>query len=431
MTSWLCWRNTWFLKGPDFTLSSRVLYPFPLSFDGRKTFDLMNIALLKLRSGWVSCGLIMLLGACGDPENPAVPTVFSISSTELPEGATTASKTLTVFREGVADALTVNYTIAPATAAETTDLVGATGVLEFAAGATEARVNVTVVGDEWQETTEYFVFSFTFKDRTESWNIYIKDDDGPAPIQSDQDGFLTPATYPSMTLQWADEFNADQLSAANWNYDLGNGCAVGLCGWGNNEKQEYTNDPANIRVESGKLVITAITTGNNFKSARINSKSKQTQTFGRIDIRAKLPKGKGIWPALWMLGANIDQNPWPGCGEIDVMELVGNEPSRVWGTVHYSNNGYVKSDGFLRLASGDFSDKYHVFSILWDQDAITWYVDNQQFKIHRRSPGTAYPFNAPFYFVMNIAVGGNWPGDPDGTTVFPQQMLVDYIRVFR
>ena len=153
--------------------------------------------------------------------------------------------------------------------------------------------------------------------------------------------------------------------------------------------------------------------------------------LGRIDIRARLPKGKGIWPALWMLGTNIDQNPWPACGELDIMEMVGNDPTKVFGTVHYNNNGYVKSDGFLKLSTGDFSDKFHVFSVLWDLDIIIWYVDNQPFKTFRRSPGSVYPFNNPFYFVLNVAVGGQWPGDPDGTTVFPQQMTVDYIRVFR
>ena len=234
-----------------------------------------------------------------------------------------------------------------------------------------------------------------------------------------------------MDLQWADEFNGAELSSANWNYDLGNGCAVGICGWGNGEKQEYTNDQANIKLDNGKLVITATSQNTAYRSARINSKGKQSTALGRIDIRARLPKGKGIWPALWMLGTNIDQNPWPACGELDIMEMVGNDPTKVFGTVHYNNNGYVKSDGFLKLSTGDFSDKFHVFSVLWDLDIIIWYVDNQPFKTFRRSPGSVYPFNNPFYFVLNVAVGGQWPGDPDGTTVFPQQMTVDYIRVFR
>jgi len=374
--------------------------------------------------------LTLLLQAC-DEKTVDAPVVFYLSATELQEGNSNAPKTITVFREGPADALTVNYTVAAATALEGVDLQVGSGSLEFAAGSPEARVQVPIIGDTNQELSEYFVFSFVYKERTETYNIYIRDDDGPAPIQSDQEGFLTPDLYPSMTLQWADEFNGDQLSAANWNFDLGNGCAVGLCGWGNGEKQEYTNDPANIKLENGRLVITATSTGSAYRSARINSKTKQAPTFGRVDIRARLPKGKGIWPALWMLGANIDQNPWPVCGEIDIMELVGNEPAKVYGTVHYSSNGYMKSDGFLKLSSGDFSEKFHVFSVLWDVDAITWYVDNTPFKTFKRSPGTVYPFNNPFYFVMNIAVGGQWPGDPDGTTVFPQQMVVDYIRVFR
>ena len=152
--------------------------------------------------------------------------------------------------------------------------------------------------------------------------------------------------------------------------------------------------------------------------------------YGRIDIRAKMPKGQGIWPALWMLGANIDQVSWPSCGEIDIMELVGHEPEITHGTVHYNENGHRFTGGARALTEGDLSDQFHVYSIVWERDKITWYLDNFEYFNFTRSQTTNYPFNAPFFFIMNIAIGGNWPGNPDNTTVFPQEMVVDYIRVF-
>jgi beta-glucanase (GH16 family) len=221
------------------------------------------------------------------------------------------------------------------------------------------------------------------------------------------------------------------LDETSWNYELGDGCP-NLCGWGNNELQVYTDLPKNVKLEESNLIITAIEEGNDeFFSARITTKDKVEFAYGRIDVRAKMPKGQGIWPAIWMLGANIDQVSWPACGEIDIMELVGHEPEKVHGTVHYENNGYQTTSGSKTLLEGDFSDEFHVYTLTWEQNTMSWYVDNELYKTFIKPANSIYPFNNEFFFILNIAVGGNWPGNPDATTLFPQEMTVDYIRVFR
>ncbi|MCL4133388.1 UNVERIFIED_CONTAM: hypothetical protein GTU68_056281 [Idotea baltica] len=234
-----------------------------------------------------------------------------------------------------------------------------------------------------------------------------------------------------MVKVWADEFDGNELNLDDWGFDLGDGCDQGICQWGNQELQIYTNSVDNFNIENGQLTITARNdASNDFTSARINTKEKVAVMYGRIDIRAKMPKGQGMWPALWMLGENIDNVSWPRCGEIDIMELIGHEPATTHGTVHYDNSGYATSSSSKHLSSGDFSDQFHVYSIIWKENTIHWYLDNEQFKIFSKTD-SGYPFNAPFFFVMNLAVGGRWPGNPDDTTVFPQTMEVDYIRVFQ
>lgn len=193
-------------------------------------------------------------------------------------------------------------------------------------------------------------------------------------------------------------------------------------------------------MQDGHLIITAKKETFNdaaYTSSRIITKDKQSFQYGRIDIRAVLPKGQGIWPALWMLGANISSVPWPGCGEIDIMEMVGGSGNRdktVYGTLHWDNAGShactCGDDGFT-LPSGIFADEFHVFSIVWNANAITWYVDNVQFHQIDITPANMSEFDAPHFLIFNIAVGGNWPGSPDASTVFPQRLIVDYIRVFQ
>ena len=245
-------------------------------------------------------------------------------------------------------------------------------------------------------------------------------------------GYSTPLTYPGYSLTWSDEFNGNSLDQSSWNYEIGGN------GWGNNELEYYTNSTKNSFItKGGYLVLEARkeTIGtNNYTSARLQTLGKREFIHGRIDIRAKLPKGKGIWPALWMLGSNIKTTPWPASGEIDIMELLGHEPNKIYGTIHWGDVGegstHIGKD--YVLPSGDFSQTFHVFSLIWAADKIEWYVDDVKFYTAKKSDVNGdYPFDKPFFFIFNVAVGGNWPGNPDATTVFPQRMIVDYIRVFQ
>lgn len=248
---------------------------------------------------------------------------------------------------------------------------------------------------------------------------------------SDQEN-NSPESYPGMTLSWRDEFNGNSLNTADWTYELG----TGDNGWGNNELQYYRQE--NTSVANGFLTITAKREafgGREYTSSRIKTQDKKTFRYGRIDMRAKLPRGKGIWPALWMLGNNISSVSWPAAGEIDMMELVGGGPGKdntVHGTLHYDNNGaYTNVGKSYTLPSGDFSDKFHLFSIIWDSNEIKWLVDNVEFNTINISSAAMSEFHNHYFLLFNVAVGGNWPGSPDATTVFPQQMTVDYVRVFQ
>ena len=238
-------------------------------------------------------------------------------------------------------------------------------------------------------------------------------------------------------LIWSEEFDGDELNESNWTILIGDGCPD-LCGWGNSELQYYRSE--NITVSNGLLTITAKkeASGNrDFTSSRIKTDAKVMINYGRIDVRARLPKGKGIWPAIWMLGQTRDSVGWPSCGEIDIMELRGSTPNKVGGTLHYQNSdNHHQNSGAQSyiLESGDFSDDFHVFSLAWDENQMIWYVDDIPFnKVILKDLNTteeANPFLKDFYFLLNLAVGGHYDGNPDETTVFPQTMEVDYIRVY-
>jgi beta-glucanase (GH16 family) len=162
------------------------------------------------------------------------------------------------------------------------------------------------------------------------------------------------------------------------------------------------------------------------------TKGKREFTYGRIDIRAKMPYGQGIWPALWMLGGNIGSVSWPACGEIDIMEYLGHDVAKIYGTVHYDKNGHQYTGGSSSLASGDgYDQKFHVFTIVWQQSGLTWYRDYIKYFEVSASAINYAAFTLPQFFIFNVAVGGNWPGNPNSSTVFTQTMQVDYVRVFQ
>ena len=244
-------------------------------------------------------------------------------------------------------------------------------------------------------------------------------------------GYTSPDSYVGYNLIWRDEFEGNELNDLIWTHEIG----TGINGWGNNELQYYREE--NTTVYNGYLIIEAKKenfSGRNYTSSRIISQGKKSFKYGRVDIRAALPKGQGIWPALWMLGANFGSIGWPACGEIDIMELVGGagKDNTVYGTVHWDNAGsYASYGNSYSLSSGIFADEFHVFSIIWDESNIKWYMDDVQYHVVDITPSELSEFQNEFFFIFNVAVGGDWPGNPDGTTGFPQRMVVDYIRVFQ
>lgn len=235
-------------------------------------------------------------------------------------------------------------------------------------------------------------------------------------------------------LVWSDEFNGTSLNLDNWSYQLGNGCP-NLCGWGNNELQSYTNSNNNIKVQDGNLVITAINSNNNWTSARIRSLNKFDFCLGRVEVRAKIPEGRGFWPAAWFLPSEYYYGIWPISGEIDLLETRGQEPEKTLGTIHYGplfpNNQYT--GGEYNDPSGTFADDFHVFEIIWTEESIVWKVDGIQFSVKTRADvgDFRWPFDRNFHALLNFAVGGNFLGNPDQTTPSQADFTVDYIRVYQ
>ncbi len=228
-------------------------------------------------------------------------------------------------------------------------------------------------------------------------------------------------------LVWQDEFDTDGApDGSKWAFDLGGG------GWGNNELQAYTNDAQNVVVADGSLKITAINNGGTFTSARIKTQGKFEQAYGRFEARIKLPWGPGIWPAFWMLGADIETNPWPQCGEIDIMEYRGQQPNLIHGSVHgpgYSGGAAItKSYGY---ANNRFDVDYHLFAVEWGENFIHYFVDDVLYQAIEPGDLTGeWVFDNPFFIILNVAVGGDYVGFPTSDTPFPQTMYVDYVRVY-
>ena len=242
------------------------------------------------------------------------------------------------------------------------------------------------------------------------------------------------------TLVWHDEFNGPNIDPHNWTFDLG---TAGGCG--NNEREDYRAENASIQNVDGAscLVITAKKDKDgNWTSARLNSQGLQSFRYGKIEARIKLPYGQGLWPAFWMLGADIDSSPWPACGETDIMEMIGgshspNSDAKVYETLHWADSKtgehqMTNPNNSYALPFGKFSDGFHVFGVDWTPKRMDWYVDGVlrgSNSLQNTSMGDT--FQKPFYLILNLAVGGGWPGYPDDTTRSPQTMAIDWIRVYR
>lgn len=241
-------------------------------------------------------------------------------------------------------------------------------------------------------------------------------------------------------LVWSDEFDIDGLpNPANWSYAVGDACELPMgCGWGNNEAQYYTDKQAkNARVENGFLVIEAHkekTGTRNYSSARLVSKDKADFLYGTFEIRAKIPSGRGTWSAIWMMPTKNTYGIWPRSGELDIMEHVGYERDTIYGTPHtQSFNGMLgtQKTGAIEVLNGE--NNFHIYKLVWTEDKIEWYVDDQHYHTFVNEKNIeAWPFNHPFHFILNLAVGGNW-GAKHGIddTIWPRKMLVDYVRVYQ
>lgn len=237
------------------------------------------------------------------------------------------------------------------------------------------------------------------------------------------------ADYTQLKPEFSDEFDGGSLDQQKWSYEV-------MDDWYNNEKQATTNSPNNLFLQNGELHIVARREqlrNKQYTSARIVTKNKMNYGYGRLDVRAKLPKGQGIWPAIWMLGVNDAQVGWPACGEIDIMELRGSQPDVNVSTVHYgtSTATHQSKGTSWRLPTGDFSQDFHTFSLIRSENQLRFYVDGTQtFSV---TPGdvTPYPFNNPFYTILNVAVGGDFGGDPTSTEPFPKEMVVQYVHFYQ
>ena len=234
-----------------------------------------------------------------------------------------------------------------------------------------------------------------------------------------------PADTSNWVLTWSDEFNGNALNEETWTPEFGSS------GWGNNEWQNYTNNPDNLEVSNGRLRISAIKQGEGlggYTSARIITNNKMEFKYGKIEARIKVPSGQGIWPAFWMLGANFEEVGWPRCGEIDIMEHVNNEPLTNSAIHWFNNGGHTYRSSSVPVNQNSFQ----MYGAIWNENGVTFLINDYPYYYFQFQEGnnTAQIFQKPFFLLLNVAVGGNWPGYPDATTPFPAIMEVDYIRIY-
>jgi len=241
--------------------------------------------------------------------------------------------------------------------------------------------------------------------------------------------FIVSLCHGQKRLVWEEQFDGSNLDKSSWNFELGDGCPH-LCGWGNNEKQFYTDQ--NYQVKDGFFTISAKLNEGKYTSTKITTKGKKEFQYGKIEVRAKLPKGKGIWPAAWMLGSNIDEAGWPLCGEIDILEYVGRLPETIFTTLHtadsHGNSKNTKKEQISGIEEG-----FHIYAIDWNKDRIEFYIDQQLFYTFRPEEKNieTWPFDQPFYLILNMAVGGHFGGKEIDNSIFPQSFIIDYIKVFQ
>jgi beta-glucanase (GH16 family) len=386
---------------------------------------------------------LLMITACGKKGDGTGTTPgLTFDNITLQEGTTGVNYARVKLKlsQATSRQVSVTYSTSEISARAGSDFIAETNqTVVFQPNETEKDALVSIVADDIREADETFTVTVQNAQNVNllksSVIVTLTNDDTKVPFSNT--GPDAPTSYPGYTLAWSDEFNGTSLNSNDWGYESGDGCP-GLCGWGNNELEYYTAPPNNIMFQDGKMIIEARSEtfgGKNYTSARIKTQGKKMFKFGRVDIRAILPKGKGIWPAFWLLPQDNVFGGWPRSGEIDMMEYVGSEPAKVLGTLHYGpgpNSTYISRNYFLTDGT-NFNDKFHVYSLEWKQDQIKWYVDDVLYStINKADIGANnWPFNELFFFIINLAVGGNLPGSPDASTTFPQWLIVDYIRIYQ
>ena len=319
--------------------------------------------------------------------------------------------------------------------------------IEIEAGSAKKSFGIRIIGDTKGEFNEQFNIEISNLvgaafPADKKIVVTLLDDDGGSKSSLSGNpniptsGKTSPLSYPGQTLIWQDEFEGNTIDDSKWTFELG----TGNNGWGNQELQFYRRE--NAYIKDGHLVIEAKREnwgGRQYTSSRMITLDKFDFKYGRVDIRAALPIGQGMWPALWMLGANFKTVSWPRSGEIDIMEFVGKEPANIHGTLHWADRngnractcvGSLGGAKFTKTA-GIFNRQFHVYSIIWNEREVKFLVDDQQYGRVDTTPADLDEFRNNFFFIFNVAVGGIWPGNPDNTTSFPQFMIIDYVRVFQ
>ncbi len=402
-----------------------------------KKLNLMQLSLLIVA--------FTLFSNCSKKSDSSAPaeaipkiSIADVSRAEGTGGTTLFNFTVTL-DHAYSKIVSVGYSTAEGSAKQTEDFTAATQTISFQPNETSKTIAISVVADDLREGNDDFTVTLS-----SATNGAIYKGIGTGTIENDDTrvnftntGFDAPTSYPGYTLAWADEFNGTSLNTTDWSFENGDGCP-GNCGWGNNELEYYTERPENLFFQDGKMIIEArkenYAAGKPYTSSKILTRGKKVFKFGRIDIRAKLPKGKGIWPAFWMLPQSNVFGGWPKSGELDIMEMIGHQPATTYGTLHFGPGpGSTQLGGNYTLPSGIFNDQFHVFSVEWKLNEIKWLIDGVVYSTHTSAEFGAnnYPFNEDFFLIVNMAVGGNWPGNPDATTYLPQWLILDYIRVYQ
>lgn len=387
----------------------------------------------------LSCSKSGSGGGSQQPKTPAVIPAISINNvTQVRDTSVSSSYTFAVtLNQQTTDTVMVNYTTADSSAFAGKDYTAASGTLTFLPGSSVGVIRVSVAPSNLRAANSVFLVRLS---GPVNGTLTTASGDGIIENQgnnlgSDTTGYQTPVSYVGYKQLWSDEFNESTVNTNYWQYDLGNG------GWGNNELECYTDSNAIVangylQIQAKKQTVVYNGVTSNYTSTRMNTAGKFSFQYGRVDIRAKLPVQPGMWPALWFLGNDFGTAGWPGCGETDLMELVGSNPHLVTGSIHWlqANNAEGTLNNTYTLPNGaDFSQKFHVFSLVWTPTQISMYVDDLLYMTESStsiSSGT-WPFNQPQFLIFNVAVGGDWPGPPTAQTTFPESMYVDYVRVFQ